>query len=181
MSRIRGRDTGPELRLRKALWALGFRYRVGPTIEGLKPDVVFTRQRLAVFVDGCQWHGCPLHYVFPRTNQTIWAEKLKGNVLRDQRQLALLRSKGWKVLRFLEHEVYEDLERVLQRIGYVLAQDQLDYEELVRVIRVRPIWSARGADRERRWLMNIATFPSTWISETRRRTTAKWKRPSCEA
>src|SRR4051794_28603431 len=84
----RRRDTGPELELRSALHALGLRFRVDVPIrpsEGrpVRPDVVFPRRRVAVFVDGCFWHGCPAHWTRSRTNQGYWDEKVVANRERD--------------------------------------------------------------------------------------------------
>lgn len=115
MSRIRGRDTRPEVIIRKMLWSLGCRYRVNYKLPG-KPDIVFTRQRLAVFIDGCFWHHCPLHYQAPATNPGFWEAKIDGNVRRDREVDALLAKGGWSVLRFWEHEVKADQEEVLRAI-----------------------------------------------------------------
>lgn len=105
MSRIKGRDTGPELLLRRRLWALGMRYRVQYRIGRTRPDVVFIGARLAVFVDGCFWHGCPQHSTMPRNNREFWAQKLARNSERDVEYTRLLGSLGWRVLRLWEHEV----------------------------------------------------------------------------
>jgi DNA mismatch endonuclease (patch repair protein) len=106
----RKRDTGPERALRSALFARGLRYRVDHPIraaEGVRPiraDVVFTAAKLAVFVDGCFWHGCPEHGTRPTRNSHYWDAKLQRNVERDRRYDALLEDAGWTVLRFWEHE-----------------------------------------------------------------------------
>src|SRR3954452_11629678 len=115
MARIRGRNTKPEMALRTALWSLGLRYRLHYSIPG-KPDVVFPRQRVAVFVDGCFWHGCPEHSVNPKTNASFWRNKLDGNIERDQRTSASLESLGWTVLRFWEHEIEQDVSKVVEQI-----------------------------------------------------------------
>lgn len=107
----RRRDTGPELRLRSALHARGFRFRIDHPIEAgerrVRPDIVFTRQRVAVFVDGCFWHACPQHGTQPRTHAPYWAQKLARNVARDRRVDADLESSGWRVVRVWEHEAPE--------------------------------------------------------------------------
>lgn len=121
MSRIRSRHTTPERILRSALWAAGLRYRLYVRTLAGRPDVVFPKQKLAVFVDGCFWHGCPDHYAFPRTRRDFWSAKLKANVQRDQHQTRKLRSAGWAVLRFWEHEVYERIEAVVDDVGGALA------------------------------------------------------------
>lgn len=112
MSRIRGRDTGPERRLRRAVWRSGIRYRLRSTLPG-RPDLVFRGARVAVFVDGCFWHGCPLHSTIPKTNRSFWLKKIQGNIERDRRVTSQLRAAGWTVLRFWEHEVNESLEECL--------------------------------------------------------------------
>ena len=103
MQRIRGADTSPELALRSALHAVGLRYRLNLRICDVRPDLVFTRPRVAVFIDGCLWHGCPLHYTAPRTRTSYWQEKLARNVERDIRQTVALRLAGWRVVRLWEH------------------------------------------------------------------------------
>jgi DNA mismatch endonuclease (patch repair protein) len=104
MSRQRRRDTAPELALRRALHALGLRYRVH--LAGLpgRPDVVLTRARVAVFVDGCFWHRCPEHGVPPRSNAEWWRDKLARNVERDREVDHQLQRLGWEVVRVWEHE-----------------------------------------------------------------------------
>ena len=104
MSRIRGRNTRPEIALRVALWSLGLRYRLHYPLPG-KPDIAFPHQHVAVFVDGCFWHGCPEHSVKPKTNRTFWNEKLGKNMERDRRNEFKLTELGWTFVRFWEHEV----------------------------------------------------------------------------
>lgn len=86
MSRNKGRDTGPEMKLRRALWRKGLRYRLrwGRQLPG-NPDIVFVSTRLVIFVDGCFWHGCPIHATQPKTNTRFWQQKLDGNKQRDHR------------------------------------------------------------------------------------------------
>jgi len=110
MSRIRSRDTKPEMRLRKLVWASGLRgYRTTTELPG-KPDLAFTRLRIAVFVDGCFWHVCPecSDGRAPKSNTTYWTEKRRMNSERDVRQTRELRRRGWIVLRFWEHHVLKD-------------------------------------------------------------------------
>jgi DNA mismatch endonuclease (patch repair protein) len=108
MSRNRGRDTKPEVSLRKACFALGLRYRLQANLPG-RPDFVFPKYRLAVFVDGCFWHGCPLHYQAPRTRAAFWSAKRKANATRDGAVAEALQDQGWQVLRVWEHEVRTDV------------------------------------------------------------------------
>lgn len=110
MRQIKGANTRPEIALRKALWHRGHRFRVDYKTQYGRPDIAFPKMRVAVFVDGCFWHGCPLHYVRPRARSEFWSAKLTSNLERDRRATRGLLSLGWTVIRFLEHEV-EDLER----------------------------------------------------------------------
>jgi DNA mismatch endonuclease (patch repair protein) len=107
MSRQARRDTQPELELRRRLHQLGYRYRVNHPLPGLprrRADLTFTARRVAVFVDGCFWHGCPEHATSPRNNGDWWAKKLAGNVARDRDTDRVLRDAGWEVVRVWEHE-----------------------------------------------------------------------------
>src|SRR4051812_21964937 len=111
MARIRGVNTTPELRLRARLWSTGLRYRLHLRTPAGRPDLVIPGAQVAVYIDGCQWHGCPKHYVRPRSKDEFWAAKLHENVARDLRQTQQLEALGWRVLRFWEHEVWEEPER----------------------------------------------------------------------
>lgn len=106
MQSNRGRDTGPEVAVRRLLHAAGLRYRVdyAPLGGRRRADVVFTRQRVAVFIDGCFWHGCPTHATFPKQNANYWTPKLARNAQRDRETDELLGVAGWRVLRYWEHE-----------------------------------------------------------------------------
>jgi DNA mismatch endonuclease (patch repair protein) len=115
MSRIRGRDTKPETALRSALWKLGLRFRKSTRLRG-KPDILFPRERVVVFVDGCFWHRCPEHQTKPASNADFWDRKLSENVARDRRIDALLEADMWTVVRVWEHEVERGLEFVTQRV-----------------------------------------------------------------
>ena len=103
----RSRDTGPELAVRKIIHGNGLRYRVHfPPLKTLRrrADLVFGPARVAVFIDGCYWHGCPTHYVPPKTNSEYWSPKIGGNIERDRDTDTVLAAAGWLVLRFWEHE-----------------------------------------------------------------------------
>ena len=116
MSRIRGKNTSPELKLRTMRWESGIRgYRVHYKLLG-KPDIVFTRKKVVVFVDGCFWHKCPVCFRPPETNAEFWNEKLQKNVERDLRVTQELETLGWVVLRFWEHEIKKTPEDVVKRI-----------------------------------------------------------------
>jgi DNA mismatch endonuclease (patch repair protein) len=116
MSRIRGTNTSPELKLRKELWRRGLRYRVYTRIGGLRPDIVLRGPKIAIFVDGCFWHGCPQHYVRPKTREEFWSAKLGANLARDRKQTALLEKLGWLVLRFWEHEIEDGLDAIVDQV-----------------------------------------------------------------
>ncbi|MEV7528411.1 very short patch repair endonuclease [Agrococcus sediminis] len=102
------RDTQPEIRVRRLLHAAGFRYRVdvAPLREDRRrrADIVFTRVKVAVFIDGCFWHGCPDHFVPPQANSDYWAVKIARNQERDLETGERLTAGGWLALRFWEHE-----------------------------------------------------------------------------
>lgn len=116
MSKIRGSNTVPERTLRSALWSAGLRYRLRGNLKG-KPDVVFIGRKVAVFVDGCFWHSCPVHATKPKTNAEFWRQKILRNVERDQQVTRSLTSDGWIVLRFWEHEVERALEDVVRKVA----------------------------------------------------------------
>lgn len=109
MQAIRRVDTKPEIEVRSALHRRGLRFRKDLRLEVdgvfVRPDIVFTRRRVAVFVDGCFWHSCPEHGRPPTVNQTYWAPKLQRTVERDLRATAALEQAGWRVLRVWEHEL----------------------------------------------------------------------------
>lgn len=106
----RSKNTTPELAIRSALHARGFRYRIHRRpIEAVRSsaDIVLARQRVAVFVDGCFWHGCPIHFIAPKRNADYWGPKIERNRDRDARTNTALRAAGWTVLRIWEHESTE--------------------------------------------------------------------------
>lgn len=117
----RSRDTRPELALRSLLHRRGLRYRVAARpLPGVRrtADIVFTRAKVAVFVDGCFWHRCPLHYREPASNVGYWREKARRNVERDRETDALLAAAGWAVVRVWEHEgVSGAAERIAQLVA----------------------------------------------------------------
>jgi DNA mismatch endonuclease (patch repair protein) len=120
MQAIPGMDTQAETRLRSALFRRGLRFRKNCrpiTSLRISADIVFPRQRVCIFVDGCYWHGCEVHFRPPRSNAAWWIEKVNDNRTRDLKQTAILREHGWRVIRLWEHEVLsEDIERLTRRI-----------------------------------------------------------------
>ncbi|MFJ9803505.1 very short patch repair endonuclease [Streptomyces wuyuanensis] len=110
MSRQKSRDTGVEMALRRALHAIGMRYRVHRRpVQGVRreADIVFGPARVAVFVDGCFWHGCPQHATWPKNNQEFWRAKIEGNRARDLETDARLAEAGWLSVRVWEHEAVD--------------------------------------------------------------------------
>lgn len=99
--------------LRSALHRRGYRFRKDHGIRGqgrlIKPDIVFTKRRVAIFVDGCFWHSCPEHGRVPRTDTRYWLPKLHANTERDKAQVAALETDGWFVMRFWEHEEPDEI------------------------------------------------------------------------
>lgn len=131
MSGIRGRNTKPELLVRKALFAAGFRYRLHSSRLPGKPDIVLPRSRCAVFVHGCFWHrhpGCRFAYV-PKSNAKFWKDKFKANVRRDAHAKTALRRAGWRVLVVWECSVNQE------RLSKLIAK--------IRSRRIRPLTRRR--------------------------------------
>lgn len=114
------RDTTAELRIRKILFAKGLRYRVDyPVLTNprRRADVAFIGPTVAVFIDGCFWHGCPEHGTWPKANAEFWREKIEANRKRDQDTNRRLKADGWYVIRIWEHENPEDaVDRVVQAV-----------------------------------------------------------------
>jgi DNA mismatch endonuclease (patch repair protein) len=118
----RSTDTRPEVAVRSALHRRGLRFRKGVAVGGVRcrVDIAFTRARLAVFVDGCFWHGCPEHGNSPTTHSHYWTEKLARNRARDARNEEALRAAGWDVLRVWEHEDPEHaVARIVERLQHL--------------------------------------------------------------
>lgn len=113
----RGRDTKVELQVRSALHAVGLRYRLQLRVPGSSRrtiDVAFPKQRIAVFLDGCFWHGCPIHHTVSKTNADFWAEKVRRNRERDLDTDRLLQEAGWTSLRFWEHQDVGEVVRIIE-------------------------------------------------------------------
>ncbi len=124
MGSVRKRDNGPEMAVRRLLHAAGLRYRVAWPVPGQRRrtiDIAFTRARVAVFIDGCFWHGCPVHGTSPTANAAWWVDKIATNQARDADVTAQLDAMGWTVMRFWEHELPSD---VVTRIVAVLGAAQ---------------------------------------------------------
>lgn len=173
MARIRARNTSPELALRKMLWKQGLRYQLHRKIEGARPDMVFPRARVAIFIDGCFWHGCPDHYVRPRSRTDFWANKLLTNVLRDRAQTVRLESQGWTILRYWEHDVAcRADELVAEVIATVRSISRRRHKQISWVVTAVELLSEDGR-LERRHLQDLRD-PGRVRAEERERTTRKW-------
>lgn len=170
MARIRGAGTRPELSLAAALGPT-VPFSVNTRIEGVRVDLVMAQERTVVFIDGCFWHGCPDHYVRPRSNATFWAQKLAENVERDRRQTLDLEARGWRVVRLWEHDVFEHPSAAAAAV--LGAGDALPTPD-VRVVRVEVVSEAPLVERR-----VLATLRSGVLVGDRvgPRVTAKWRRP----
>lgn len=118
----RGRDTRPERELRSNLHSLGLRFRLHRrVVPGVRRevDIVFGPSRVAVFVDGCFWHGCPIHATSAKSNAAFWRRKIEDNKRRDSDTNARMRAAGWKVIRVWEHE---DSQKAANRIRKVVLE-----------------------------------------------------------
>ena len=162
MARIRARHTTPERRLRAILWGAGLRYRLHYRTPEGRPDIVFPGRKVAIFIDGCFWHGCPLHYVRPRTKEEFWSKKLRENVERDDRQTLALEAKGWRVVRLWEHDLDVGDERVLLLIQEALNGDRWIPRDFTRVMAVRQV---EGAPEE---IWTMTHLRDSRITEERR-------------
>lgn len=119
MQSNKSRDTKPELALRSAVHALGLRYRVSAKpLAGLRrtADLVFSRAKVAVFLDGCFWHGCPQHHTIASANATFWADKVEGNRTRDRNTDQRLAEAGWISVRVWEHEDPQQAARHIEQV-----------------------------------------------------------------
>lgn len=116
MQAVGRRDTDVELRLRRALWNAGLRYRTHRCVANTTPDIVFGPVKVAVFVDGCFWHGCPRHYVAPVANVRFWRKKLQRTKARDLRDGDRLAGANWRMLRFWQCEINHALDAVVNSV-----------------------------------------------------------------
>jgi DNA mismatch endonuclease (patch repair protein) len=119
MAKVRQKGTDAEVALRREMYRIGLRYRVNYKVLQ-KPrrvaDVAFPGRKIAVFVDGCFWHGCPEHATWPKQNAKSWRGKIEANQRRDEDTNDRLRSNGWTVLRFWSHEPPTEAARTVARV-----------------------------------------------------------------
>lgn len=154
----RRRDTKPELAIRCAAHALGMRYRVDerplPNLNR-RADMVFARARVAVFIDGCYWHGCPEHGTRPTTNREYWSAKIGRNVARDRETDSILIDAGWLPLRVWEHE---DVDAVVSALAETVR---------VRVVQSRNVTgNGTGAAKHGRSLLPVRPLPADSASKS---------------
>jgi DNA mismatch endonuclease (patch repair protein) len=121
MRRVKSSNTKPELKVRSALHQRGLRYRLNYPLPG-RPDIVFVRARVAVFIDSCFWHGCPQHLRMPKSNRQYWTAKIQRNIERDAQVNAEYKHSSWRQLRFWEHDLKEDFDLCIARIEGVVRE-----------------------------------------------------------
>ncbi|MEK7104885.1 MAG: very short patch repair endonuclease [Patescibacteria group bacterium] len=115
MSKVKSKNTQLELSFRKKLWNKWPNYRLHYKVAG-KPDLVFVSKRIAIFIDSCFWHKCPLHHREPKSNKKYWIPKLKRNELRAKEVNKSLTKRGWKVIRIWEHEIKDNQNKSIKKI-----------------------------------------------------------------
>ena len=118
MSAIKGKNTKPEIIVRKYLFKQGFRYRVNVSKLAGKPDIVLSKYKTVIFVNGCFWHlhkGCK-YFVWPKQNADFWQKKINGNVERDNRNYKTLKDNGWKVIVVWECQLKKEKEKTLEAL-----------------------------------------------------------------
>ena len=118
MSKIRGKDTKPEIFMRKVLFRSGFRYSLKHRFKepNFRPDIVMVSRKICIFMDGCFWHGCPRCYKEPKSNRDYWVPKINRNIERDKEQNEYLKRNGWKVIRVWEHDLKENPTKTMIRV-----------------------------------------------------------------
>ncbi len=122
MSQIKGKDTGLEKLFRKSVAGLKIKgYRLNAKTTG-KPDLYFPKNKIAVFIDGCFWHGCPRCYTSPATNKKFWSDKIKSNTKRDKTVNTELRKDGIRVVRFWGHEVETNSDRCAGKLQKIIVK-----------------------------------------------------------
>jgi len=115
MSRVRGRNTRPELAVRKSLRRLGVRFRSYARIAGTTVDFVLPGRHAVILVHGCFWHGCRAHYKAPKSSVRYWTDKIAGNMARDRRQIRALKEADWRVFVVWSHSLRGDPQREISR------------------------------------------------------------------
>jgi len=116
MSKVRSKETGIEIKIRKELWKAGFRYRKNVSGYFGKPDILLKKYKMVIFADSCFWHGCKKHGSIPQTRKKFWEEKIARNKERDKEVNKHYKKIGWKVIRIWEHEFKKDMELFFQKV-----------------------------------------------------------------
>ena len=173
MARIQGKNTSPEMALRRGVWRCGLRYQLHRRIEGARPDMAFSRARVAVFIDGCFWHGCPDHYVRPRSRTDFWADKLHANIQRDRTQTLCLERHGWTILRFWEHDIACRLEESVEQVVQAVRLDSRPRQRRGAWVVTRVELLSEDGRLERRHLQDLRNPERVRIVD-RERSTRKW-------
>jgi DNA mismatch endonuclease (patch repair protein) len=117
MKAVKSKNSKMEVKFRSTLWRLGFRfYKNVGTMPG-KPDIVFPRKKIIIFLDSCFWHGCPLHLRLPSSNVEYWQAKINRNQSRDEKINNIYSEMNWRIFRIWEHELKENFDDLLQKIA----------------------------------------------------------------
>ncbi len=124
MRAVRSKNSKMEIAFRKELSKLKLRYRTNVSRLPSSPDIVFTRDKLAVFLDSCFWHGCRWHGSTPSSNKRFWIQKIEANKKRDKRVRLKYRQMGWKVLRFWEHTLKKNTTKAVDKIALFLGEQK---------------------------------------------------------
>jgi DNA mismatch endonuclease (patch repair protein) len=122
MAAVRGKDTKPEVMVRQALSAKGYKYKKNYRLGKKTIDIALPKRKVAILVDGCFWHGCPSCYKEPKSNKAYWRHKIDANIHRDKITNRELRRAGWKVIRLWEHELNEDKARSMNKVYLSIAK-----------------------------------------------------------
>ncbi len=120
MSSIRGKNTKPEMQVRRKVWSLGKRYRIHDRTVVGTPDISNKSKRVAIFIDGCFWHGCKRCYIEPKSNAEFWKNKITRNQERRKKVMEELKKDNWKIMQFWEHEINSNCEKVSSKIVAML-------------------------------------------------------------
>lgn len=174
MARIRSQNTRPERLLYEALVEAGVPVERHLKTPHCRPDLVIADRQIAIFVDGCFWHGCPKHYVRPGSREDFWAERLRMNVERDRRQTLAMEQAGWTVVRIWEHEVFTELPVVVARVlAGCVSPSPATTSPVWRVVRVDVIDPTSRM--ERRHMVDLRNPAMLQEIEGQRQTT-QWRR-----
>lgn len=119
MSKVRNKDSKIEIEFRKKLWKAGFRYRKNSTKYFGKPDILLKKYKTVIFIDSCFWHGCKKHCILPVSNKKFWKDKIDGNIKRDREVSKYYKIVGWKVFRIWEHEMIKNVDKTINKIGFL--------------------------------------------------------------